>query len=78
MIAKEVELLRRHRLENVDLLLDKPLDRMDSAKVFGDAKQVVAIEREHRGIHLVQELLEPELVDLMDDDEEHLVVLRRT
>ena len=34
-----------------------------------------AVEQRHDPIELVQQLLEPELVDLVDDDEEHLVVL---
>ena len=77
MVAKLVELLRRHRLENVDLLFEQPLNRMNAAKVLGTREQIVAIEREHRRVELVQKLLEPQLVDLMDDDEEHLVVMRR-
>jgi hypothetical protein len=39
------------------------------------AIRFVALEQPHHVIELVQELLEPELVDLVDDDEQHLVVL---
>ena len=77
MVAKLIELLRRHRLENVDLLFDQPLDCVNAAKMLRDAEQIVAVERRHGCVDLVQQLLEPELVDLMDDDEEHLVVVLR-
>ena len=33
------------------------------------------VEQLRDAIELVQQLLEPQLVDLVDDDEEHLVVL---
>jgi hypothetical protein len=51
---------------------------MDAAKVLGDRGQVVAVERRHGGVHLVQDLFKPQFVHLMDDDEEHLVVMRGT
>ena len=34
------------------------------------------LEQALQAAHLVEDLLEPELVDLVDDDEEHLVVFR--
>ena len=77
VIAELVELLRRHRLENIDLLLEQPLNGMDPTKVLAYAKKVVAIEGLHRRIGFMQQLLEPQLVDLVDDDEEHLVVMLR-
>ena len=77
MVAKLIELLRRHGLENIDLLLQEPLDRVDSPKSLRDAPQVIAIERRGGRVELVQELLEPELVNLVNDDEQHLVVMRR-
>ena len=33
------------------------------------------VEQRHHAIDLVQHLLEPQLVDLVNDDEQHLVVL---
>ena len=36
---------------------------------------VAGLQRALQPVELVQQLLEPELVDLVDDDEEHLVVL---
>ena len=77
IVAKLIKLLGGHRFENLHLLLDEPLNRVNSPKMLGCARQVVAIEREHRRVYLVQKLLEPQLVDLMNDDEEHLVVMRR-
>ncbi len=78
VVSKLVELLRRHRLQDVHLLFEQPLDRVYPAKVLADGGQVVAVERRQGGVHLVQDLFEPQLVDLMDDDEEHLVVMRGT
>ena len=40
------------------------------------AMRLVAFEQLRHAIDLVQHLLEPELVDLVNDDEQHLVVLR--
>ena len=40
-----------------------------------DAMRVVRFEQLDDAIELVQQLLEPELVHLVDDDEQHLVVL---
>lgn len=77
MVSKLIEFLWRHRFQDVDLLLDQPLNRVDAAKLLGGAQKVVTIERARSGIEFVQKLLEPQLVDLMDDDEEHLVVMRR-
>ena len=44
--------------------------------VWRAPRAVVAVEQSLQVVELVQHLLEPELVDLVDDDEEHLVVLR--
>ena len=39
------------------------------------AKRVARVEQRHYVIHFVKHLLEPQLVDLVNNDEEHLVVL---
>ena len=78
MVSKLIELLWRHRLQDVDLLFEQSLDRVNAAKPLGSRGQVVAVEREHSGVQFVQYLFEPQLVNLMDDDEEHFVVMRRT
>jgi hypothetical protein len=77
MVSKLIELLWRHRLQDVDLLFEQSLDRVYAAKPLGGRGCVVTVEREHGGVQLVQDLFEPQLVNLMDDDEEHLVVMRR-
>src|SRR5262249_34015211 len=53
---------RDHALEPQDRGADAPL-----------VHRVLAEQRAH-GVELVEDLLEPELVGLVDDDEEHLVV----
>jgi hypothetical protein len=58
------------------LLFEQSLNRVNAAKLLGCRRQVVAVECEHSGVQLVQDLFEPQLVYLMDDDEEHLVVMR--
>ena len=75
MVSERVELLRRHRFKDVDLLFEEALDRVDSAEELRDAQQIVGVERLDRRDEFVQQLLEPQLVDLVDDDEEHLVVM---
>ena len=77
VIAEGVEFLRRHRLEHVDLVFEQPLNRVDAAEILADLERFAAAEMAHRRFDLVQHLLEPQLVDLMDDDEEQLVVVRR-
>ena len=79
--AKIEEIERRHRFQNVDLLveqfpnLDDPLEAMDddvhvgAVVIGGRFLQDFATRLE-----LVQYLFEPELVGLVDDDEEHLIV----
>jgi hypothetical protein len=50
---------------------------MDAPEGLGDAQQIVTLEEADRRVQLVQQLLEPQLVDLMDHDEQQLVVMRR-
>ena len=78
--AKVEEVERRHRLQHVDLVEQQPLDLRDAVEV-ADCPQHVAIgdypsEDAEDGIEFVEDLLEPQLVCLMDDDEQQLVVSR--
>ena len=72
---KLVNWVRRHGLEHVELrhhdLQDgqRPLERAHGVR--GGA----ALELGLQLAELVQQLLEPQLVDLVNDDEQHLVVL---
>src|SRR5438876_7064499 len=74
-IAETRERRRRHRLENVHLRHQHlhncpyPLERMNRPE--GIARGEIS----PYFLELMEQLLEPQLVGLMNDDEEHLVVL---
>ena len=75
-VAKTRERRRRHGFEDVDLrdehLHDcaRAFERMDRAEEIAGRK--IAFDL----LKLVEQLLEPQFVGLMNDDEQHLVVLR--
>ncbi len=71
------EVLRRHRLEHVDLADQQPLDHMGSVHQVPGQPRLARVHRVPGSDELVQQLLEPELVDLMHGDEQQLVVGRR-
>jgi hypothetical protein len=50
---------------------------MNAAEVFLCHEQIVGAEAPDHRFDLVQHLAKPELVDLVNDDEEQLVVVRR-
>ena len=66
---------RRHRLEDVELRHQGLQDGEDSLQRVKRVRRVVGRQARLQVIELVQHHLEPELVDLVDDDEERLVVL---
>ena len=71
------EVLRRHRLEHVDLLRPAPArSRASAAAGAGPTKVPAGRHRVAGRRRLVQQLLEPQLVDLVDGDEQQLVVGR--
>ena len=79
-VVPEIEEVERgHGLENVDLLNHDALDLDDAPQSQDRLPELFFRNRraskglEH-GVELPQDLLEPQLVGLMDDDEEHLVV----
>ena len=72
--AKRQELQWRHRLEDIELHDEHLQDRQDSLQRVLCAVGIVGGEQPARPIQLVQQLLEPEFVHLVDDDEEELVV----
>ena len=76
-IAEAGELSRRHRLQHVDLGDDDLEDRQDPPQRVGGLGRVVGLQPALGVGDLVEELLEPQLVDLVDDDEQQLVVLVR-
>jgi hypothetical protein len=73
--AKRQELERRHGLEHVDLRHHDLEDREHALQRPERARHVVTAEHRAEIVQLVKHLLEPQLVDLMDDDEQRLVVL---
>ncbi|RYD97436.1 MAG: hypothetical protein EOP50_05715, partial [Sphingobacteriales bacterium] len=83
-LAEVQEVLRRHGLQDVDLVDQDALDHVHPGEQVPAEPQVAAAAGRlgrHQcvpdGHRLVQQLLEPELVDLVDGDEQQLVVGRR-
>ena len=80
-VAEIEEVERGHGFQNVDLLKQDALDLDDAPAVQDRAPDLLLRNgrapegREHR-VELPQDLLEPQLGSLMNDDEEHLVVGR--
>src|SRR5947208_5251533 len=74
-VTKRQEVEGRDRLEHIDLR-DQGLENRQNALERGRGqRRVVGPEQLLQVIELVQHFLEPQLVDLMDDDEEGLVML---
>jgi hypothetical protein len=67
--------VRRHRGQDVPGLDELALDAADPRGGLEGRAQLVAAQAPHRQIHLVQHQLEPQLLHLVDDDEQRLVVL---
>jgi hypothetical protein len=74
-VAERGELERGHRLEDVDLGDQRLEDLQDPVEQMEGRIGVARLEHPLDFGELVEELLEPQLVHLMDDDEEQLVVL---
>ena len=80
-VAEIEEVERRHRLQDAELLHQELQDLDDAVEAAHDAAEILVLERvavELRldAAELVQDLLEPQLVGLVHDDEQHLVVRR--
>ena len=75
-VAKREELERRHRLQHVNLRHDHLEDREHALERVQRARRVPRFQQRVQVVQLVQHLLEPQLVHLVDDDEQGLVVLR--
>src|SRR6188472_1997363 len=73
--AERQELERRHRLEDVELRHQHLEDRQDALERVLGPMALVVLKPMRDAIQFVQQFLEPELIDLMHDDEEHFVVL---
>jgi hypothetical protein len=76
-LAELQEVLRGHRLQDVELVQEDPLHDVHPRQQVLRPPQPLGVPVEHRvacGAGLVQQLLEPQLVDLVDGDEQQLVV----
>ena len=73
--AERQKLQRGHRLENIELSDENLEDRQDPSERVLRANGIARPEQVHDPIELVEELFEPQLVYLMDHDEQHLIVL---
>jgi hypothetical protein len=73
--AEGQELQRRHRLQDVDLTDRHLQDGEDPLQRVLRPVRLTLPEQLLREVDLVQQFLEPELVDLVNDDEEQLVML---
>src|SRR5262249_38687751 len=69
------ELAGRHRLQHVDLGHRHLQDRQDPLQRVQGVWGVAGLQPVLEVAQLVDQLLEPQLVDLVDDDEQDLVVL---
>jgi len=80
-VAELQEVERRHRLQDVDLVGQQALDARDPRQAGHDLAHVLlghdlpAHHRQHV-VELEDDLLEPQLEGLVDDDEQQLVVGR--
>src|SRR5712691_11377869 len=72
--SKGQEVLRRHRLEDRDLFHQQVLDHLDAGEGVPGSAQILGLHRTPHALQLVDQHLEPELVDLVHHDEEQLIV----
>src|SRR6202011_2250156 len=76
-ITKTRERRGRHRFEDVDLCYQHLHNRPDALEGVNRSKQIIRRKIFVNFLKLVKQLLEPELIRLMDDDEQHFIVLGR-
>ena len=74
-IAKRQKLNGRHRFKHIDLLHHRLENREHALERAAALHGVSCSKRTRESIAFVQLLLEPEFIHLMNDDEEHLIVL---
>ena len=81
-IAEIEEIQRGHGLQNAHLIDQHLLDLHDAVEARdGNADilfiDIIIAKHRHHRIQFMEDLLEPQFVSLMDDDEEHLIMGRR-
>src|SRR5712664_3275040 len=74
-VAKGQKVEWRDRLEHIDLRDERLEDRQNPLERRGGQRRVIGAQQPLQVVELVQHFLEPQLVDLVNDDEERLVVL---
>src|SRR5215213_6301669 len=74
-IPKREKLERSHRFEDIELSDHHLENGQNALQDVPGTGTIVAGEQRLEMVQLVEDLLEPKLVDLMNHDEEHLVVL---
>src|SRR5690349_13536832 len=72
-VAKFEKTDLRHRFEDMNLRNDHFFDRRHGAQRMIDAKGATFSQPADRCVDFVQDLLEPKLVSLMNDDKKQLV-----
>lgn len=75
--AETIKRQGRQRFEDIDLADQRFQDRSAALEGGNAAVEVAAAQVVGDFLQFVQQQLEPQLVDLVNDDEEHLVVLGR-
>ena len=76
MVAEAQKVLRPHRLEDLHLRDEDPLHFHDAAQQPGRLPRPVRAQMLDGTVDFVKQELEPQLVDLVDDDEQRLIVMR--
>ena len=70
---------RGHGLDYVEMIHEDPLDRVDPLEEGHELSHValtdpLLVKRLDHGVQLVEDELEPQLIGLVHDDEQHLIV----
>src|SRR5262249_53949540 len=78
-VAEIEEVERRHRLQHLELLDQELEDLVDAVEPVHDAPEILVLhhltaEIDLDAVELVQNLLEPQFIGLMHDDEKHFIV----
>ena len=72
--AEGQKVLGGHRLKHGDLLHQQVLDHLDAGQRVPRRTQLLGLDGAAHPLQLMDQHLEPELVDLVDHDEEQLIV----
>ena len=78
-IAKLQKVEWRHRFDDVDLIDQRPLDRLDASQSVDDSAHFLVfndriVENVDDGVQFKDDLFKPQLVRLVGDDEQHFIM----